>query len=290
MKKILVPIDYSLHADHAVKFAIEVAKKINAEVHIFHGVEVQELITTPSFMVLPQTDLAELQEVAAKEMEKYLDTIRANPTLKSPYLPNITGSIAIGRIKAVIDQAITDQQPDLLIMGKEGKGKLDRFFLGSTSKEMINNSTVPILLVPPTAVYEPIKKIAFATDLSESDLNTINSLARLFCLYDPEILVVHVDEKVSDFHDPRTPANQFLNRVTCHINYGKIYYRHITESDIDKGLQWLSEKGQANVLAMIHRKTGLFSRILTGSHTQKLANSVHLPLLVMPENRTPIGW
>lgn len=290
MKKILVPIDYSSHSDNALKFAIEIAKKIKADVHIFHGLEVPELIAMPGFMVWPAEDFSELKEEADQDMKEYIIKLKENPSLNTPYLPNISFSTAIGRTKQVITQEIATQQPDLVVMGMEGKGKIDRFFLGSTSREMIENSSVPILLVPANAVYEPIKKIAFATDLSESDINSIHHLARMFCLYGSEVLLVHVDDQPSDFHDPRTPANQFLNRVTCNINYGKIYFRHIKETDINKGLKWLSENGQANILAMIHRHIGIFSRLLTGSHTQKLAKIVHLPLLVMPEDKTPIGW
>jgi nucleotide-binding universal stress UspA family protein len=290
MKKILVPIDYSAHSDNAIKFAIEIAKKIKADVHICHGLEAPELIAMPGYMVWPAEDFSELKEDADQDMEKYVAKLKEDIQLSAPYLPNITFSTGIGITKHFIDQEISSQVPDLVVMGMEGKGNMDRFFFGSVSKEMIENPTVPILLVPKNAVYEPIKKIAFATDLSESDLNSIHDLARMFCLYDPEILLVHVDDEPSDFHDPRTPANQFLNRVTCNINYGKIYYRHIQEPMIDQGLKWLSENGQMNIISMIHRHTGVFSRLLTGSHTQKLAKSVHVPLLVMPEDKEPIGW
>lgn len=290
MKKILVPIDYSSHSDNAVSYAIEIAKKINADIHLFHGLEAPELIAMPGFMVWPAEDFSEMKEEADEDMEKYLLKLKEDPAHQQPYFPNITFSTSIGVTTQVINQAIIDQQPDLVIMGMEGKGKIDRFFLGSTSKQMIEKASVPILLVPAIAQYHPINKIAFATDLSESDLNSIHDLARLFCLYNPEILLVHADDRPSDFHDPKSPSSQFLNRVTCNINYGKIYYRHINETDIDKGLKWLSENGQVDILSMIYRHPSIVSRILEGSHTQKMANSIHLPLLVMPENKTPIGW
>lgn len=290
MKKILVPIDYSAHSDHAVKFAIEIAKKINADIHLFHGIEAPETIAMPGFMVWPGEDFSELKENADVLLEEYAQKLKENPSLQTPYFPKVTQSTSIGLTKEVINQIIAEQHPDLVVMGVEGKGKLDRFFLGSTSLALIEKPIVPILLIPTNTIYQPIKKIAFATDLSESDLNSINNIARLFCLYDPEILLVHVNDQPSDFHDPRTPANQFLNRVTCNINYGKIYYRHICEADIDKGLKWLTETHQIDILAMIHRQVGIFSRLLTGSHTQKLAKSVHFPLLILPEDKTPIRW
>lgn len=290
MKKILVPIDYSSHSDNAVVYALEMAKKIHADIHLFHGIETPEFVAMPGFMVWPSEDFTDLKAEADNDMEKYVTNIRRNPSFQYPYLRNIGFSTAIGSTSLVIGQAILDQKPDLVVMGMEDKGRINRFFLGSTSRAMIEKTTVPILLVPAKARYRPIEKIAFATDLSENDLNSIHDLARLFSLYNPEILLVHVDDQLSDFHDPRTPSNQFLNRVTCNINYNKIYYRHISETDIGKGLKWLTENGQVDILSMIHRHPSIFSRILDGSHTQKLAKSIHLPLLVMPEDKTPIGW
>ncbi|RYE53918.1 MAG: universal stress protein [Sphingobacteriales bacterium] len=42
MKKILVPIDYSPYSDNAVEYAIKIAKKINAEIHLCHSLEIPE--------------------------------------------------------------------------------------------------------------------------------------------------------------------------------------------------------------------------------------------------------
>jgi len=290
MKKILVPIDYSAYSENAVHYAIEIAKKINADIHLFHGLEIPELVPMAGVMMWPVENFADIQEDSDEDLSRYIDHLKTIPGMASPYFPNITFSSETGSVKQILDKLTSENHFDVIIMGLAGAGKLDQFLLGSNSRQVIEKTKVPVLLIPKEAVYEPFKKIAFATDLSESDLNSIYAIARLFCLFDPEILLAHVDEKLSDFHDPRTPANLFLNRVTCKLNYAKIYYRHINATSIEDGLSWLTENGQINILGMIHRHTSLFSRILEGSHTQKLARSIKVPLLVMPEDKTPIGW
>ncbi|MCY1542224.1 Universal stress protein family protein [compost metagenome] len=167
---------------------------------------------------------------------------------------------------------------------------LNRFLLGSNSRDLIEDAPVPVLLVPKESNYQPFKKIGFATDLTESDLNAIHEVARLFSMFNPELLLTHVSPLPSDFHDPRTPANQFLNEVTGKINYSKIYYRHITEAAIHKGLLWVTEYGRIDLLAMIHRKHSGLSNLLRSSYTKKVADLITLPLLIMPENHEPISW
>lgn len=289
MKKILVPIDYSTYSDHAVRYAINIAKKINAEIHLFHGIEMAELSPMAGVMMWPIENFSQLKEDADEDLKVYIENLKEDPYIEAP-LPNITFSSETGSVKKIIDKLSKENHIDLIIMGLAGAGKLNRFFLGSNSKDVIEKTSIPVLLVPKDAPYQPINKIAFATDLTEGDINSIHNLARLFCLFNPEILLVHVDEETSDFHDPRTPANAFLNRVTCKLNYSKIYYRHINAKNVEEGLKWLTENGQIEMLAMIHRHPNLISRILDGSYTQKLATMVQLPLLVMPEDKAPIGW
>ncbi|WP_316766451.1 universal stress protein [Pedobacter frigiditerrae] len=289
MKKILVPIDYSTYSDNAVRYAINIAKKINAEIHLFHGIEMAELSPMAGVMMWPIENFSELKEDADEDLKVYIENLKDDTSLGFP-LPNITFSSETGSVKKIIDKLSQESHIDLIVMGLAGAGKLDRFFLGSNSKDVIEKTCIPVLLVPKEAPYKPINKIAFATDFTEGDINSIHNVARIFCLLDPEILLVHIDEAASDFHDPRTPANVFLNRVTCKLNYSKIYYRHVNAKKVEEGLKWLSENGQIDVLAMIHRHPNLISRILDGSYTQKLATMVQLPLLVMPEDKTPIGW
>ncbi len=289
MKKILVPIDYSPCADNAVHYAIQIAKKINASVHLCHSLMVPELIPMAGLVVWPMEDSSQMKAEANEMLKAYLEKIHRNKELGIS-LPPITYSIEIGSVKDGVSAMVANQKIDLVIMGTSGAGNMERFFLGSNSREVVDEIKVPLLLVPKEASFTGMAKIALATDLSESDLNSIQTLARLFCLFEPEILLTHVNKKPADFHDPTTEANKFLNRVTCNINYAKIYYRHLTETDVDKGLTWIIANGHIDMLAMIHRPSGLLSRLLSRSHTQKMAKLSTLPLLVMPENKQPIGW
>ncbi|MGF1926021.1 MAG: universal stress protein [Bacteroidia bacterium] len=286
MKKILIPIDYSDYSNNAVDYAISIANKINADIHLCHALDVPDLNPMAGAMLWPLENFSELYRESDEELQTFVEKLKTT----KPIVPNITFSTETGSVKFIINKLTKEIHFDLIIMGLAGAGKLNRFFLGSNSRDVIENCKVPVLLIPKETSYQPFKKVAFATDLSESDINSVHHLTRLLALFNPEILLVHVSEQPSDFHDPRTPANVFLNNVTCKLNYSKIYYRQIKANGVDEGLKWLSENAQIDMLAMIHRHSSIFSRMLEGSHTQKMATAVHLPLLVMPENKSSIGW
>ena len=284
MKKILVPIDYSACANNAVHYAVALSKKLNASIHLVHGLAIPEFNDMSGIMIWPAENFMELSTAADEQLKLYVEKLMADVAVQSPS-PTITYSIETGSVKQVIDQLVASSQFDLIVMGLAGASALDRFFIGSNSREVIAQTKVPVLLIPQTTTHLSIDKIAFATDLTDTDIHVIHSIARLFCLFNPEILLAHVDDHPADFHDPSTPANRFLNMVTCNLNYSKIYYRHVKAKTIDAGLKWLSENAQLSMLAMIHRHPNIFSRILAGSHTQRLAKSIRVPLLVMPEDQ-----
>ncbi|EFA78091.1 hypothetical protein PPL_08739 [Heterostelium album PN500] len=50
-------------------------------------------------------------------------------------------------------QAIEIIKPDMVVVGTRGLNKLKRIILGSTSNYLINNSTIPVLVVPPHEVH-----------------------------------------------------------------------------------------------------------------------------------------
>ena len=125
-----------------------------------------------------------------------------------------------------------------------------------------------------------MKRIAFATDLTEADLALIHSLALFARPFNAEILIVHIsnDEPEAD----QKKIDDFLNEVTCKAHYHKIYYRHVKDMGIDEGLNWLTDHVDIDMLAMVHRKHNFIKRLFEGSHTQRMAVDAKLPLLVFP--------
>ncbi|WP_316766432.1 universal stress protein [Pedobacter frigiditerrae] len=284
MKKILIPIDFSVCADNAVHYAIQLARVAKADVHICHAIIPIESNIMYGIAISTQNDEQAQLLKTEQYLKTYAEKIIKDENLNTPTSPNLIYTCAAGTVKNVIKQMLEQQKIDLMIMGLSGAGEIKRFMMGSNSRDQIEAAKVPILLIPRKAHYAFIKKIAFATDLNIGDMNSIQNIARLFCRFEPEVLLTHIDALPSTIHNPNSDANLFLKNVTGKINYSKIYYRHIQQKSVNDGLMWLVEKGQVEILAMIHRHKGMFAELINGSHTQQMAKSITLPLLVLPED------
>jgi len=137
------------------------------------------------------------------------------------------------------------------------------------------------MLIPKGTHFMPVKKIAFATDLNISDMETIQLLALLAGKL-KELLIVHVITNREDRLLPHR-IETFMKELKSKVTYNKIYYENVYQSKIENGLNWLSSHGGSNILAVVHRRHNLKSDVLHNSHSQKMARHTNIPLMVIPE-------
>ncbi|WP_316841774.1 universal stress protein [Pedobacter gandavensis] len=285
MKTILIPTDFSPNADHAALYALELGKSMKASLKLCNAVMLPAAATMSPQVAWPLMDLGTLRTDATNELKKLSEKLKQQAKASgttAQECPPIEVLAEVGTVTEVLNMLAEKEKINLVVMGTSGVGSINRFFLGSTSRDLIDHANFPVLLIPPGTNFKPIKRIAFATDLSDGDLELIHSLALFARPFNAEILIVHItpDDFDPEVHQKKVDA--FLNDITCKVHYHKVYYRHVKDMGIDEGLTWLTDHVDLDMLAMVHRRYTFIKRLFEGSHTQKLAVHVKLPLLVFP--------
>lgn len=290
MKSLLVPIDFSVPATHAARYALHLARYIRANITLCHAIYMPIEVPTEPFGAWPGYDLATLKEESMKSLEEVAATMRNKVsafTLPGIFQPEVTCVTEAGGVTDVITQLAINQKAELIIMGMTGAGSIARLLLGSISRSMIDITHIPLLLIPNGFLFNKIRKIAFATSLVDEDIDVIHSLTGFARYFDADLLVTHVSDSDENDEAHQKKFAGFLTQVTCKINYDKIYFRHVNRSDVDKGLEWLTQHGYVDLLVMVHRQKGLFNSIFS-SHTHSTANHLNIPLMIMPANVYPV--
>jgi nucleotide-binding universal stress UspA family protein len=167
-----------------------------------------------------------------------------------------------GSVADVVDALALKERAVLVVIGTSKSGGLVRFLWGSNRNSLIEDVQVPLLLVPENYNYKSFKRIAFATDWSESDIEIIQTLASLARYYNAAILIIHVTNSEETEWLKSGDASVFLNRITCKVNYPNIYYRQIKNDDVDDGLNWLIQNGDIDILAMVHQQKSMVERLM----------------------------
>jgi nucleotide-binding universal stress UspA family protein len=284
MKTLLISTDFSKTATHAVEYGYNLATQIKADVILCNAVIVPAEIPQAGMAVWPTEEYNVLMEDSDNELkslktrlESKNSSLGINPAVK---IINETGILT-----DIVNEIVRDHKADMVVMGTHATSGAAHFLFGDHSRKMIDQTSKPLLLVPPQAQIAPIKKIAFATDFKqpEKDLEAIYKLVPFARLLNVDILITHVNNEKYQLVDFRNWLNQFLSELSNKADYPHIYYRIVKDSNTETGLDWLCGHGQIDMLVMIHRKHGFFDSIWNGSHTKKMADHLIIPLLVLPE-------
>jgi nucleotide-binding universal stress UspA family protein len=144
-RRILLPVDGSTFAEHALPYAIDIAQRTRAEliislVHVSH---------TPSTLDPAMGDALHAWDRAHMEREsEYLHGLadRAGAETGAKVVPRLLE----GEIIPSLEREVTALDVDLVVMSTHGRGGMERAWLGSVADTLVRHVDVPVLLITPT--------------------------------------------------------------------------------------------------------------------------------------------
>ncbi|WP_249274472.1 universal stress protein [Candidatus Enterococcus clewellii] len=138
-EKILVAVDGSKNAELALRHAVALAVKNDAELYILSIID-ENAISHSSFAF--SKVLAEEKELVRKEMEDHVDyAIDQGLTAVKPI-------VEIGNPKEYISSSVpTEENVDLIVIGATGKGRLTENAIGTTTNYVVQNAPCNVLVI-----------------------------------------------------------------------------------------------------------------------------------------------
>ncbi|MEO6523315.1 MAG: universal stress protein [Mucilaginibacter sp.] len=283
MKTIAVLTDFSKRAENAARYALCLAEKIHADIKLYNSFFVPSEDPLSAQIAWPMEDYEALKRESLHQLELF------GAKLKKEYSVGMTGTFkpAIeyechdGNFNTYLKGLEAEKDTVLLVIGDHEKG-MSTWMTGNHLDEIIDQVSLPVLVIGEHQKFQQIDKIAFATDLNTGDIEQIHSLAGLAGTFNAELLIVHIaDEKYDDL-ELQYKVDTFLSDITSKIDFAKIYYRRVKSIDVGHGLNWISEHGQIDMLVMVHRHKTFLQNLFKSSFTKEVAATIHLPLLIFP--------
>lgn len=134
IRKILVPTDFSDAADNALRYAVELASQLGAEIALVHAWQLSAYASPSSDLAKGmEADLAKDLEGAARRYSGHAVTIHRHLRLGVPYVEIVAAGEELGA--------------DLIVMGTTGKTGLEHFLLGSVAERIVRTAKCPVLTV-----------------------------------------------------------------------------------------------------------------------------------------------
>jgi universal stress protein A len=154
IRKILAPTDLSQFSETGVRYALNLAKDIGAEVTVYHvvnsdeliqyGEEMKEKIASDRAFRLPESFL-EKDQLALRRYLKdhFADLI---PSV------NICEKVELGRTEESIVEEAKKHAADLIVISSHGRTALAYIVKGSVTEKLIRNAPCPVLSIGPESV------------------------------------------------------------------------------------------------------------------------------------------
>ena len=135
-KKILVPVDGSKYSNRALARACNLAKKYDSRISLIYVIDNSRVI----LFVSRKDYLNELKNFGKKVLEKATRMTEKRKVKSKQVMKE-------GKPAQQILNFVKKEKHDLIVVGNKGLGSIDRFFMGSVSTKLVNNSQCPVLVV-----------------------------------------------------------------------------------------------------------------------------------------------
>ncbi len=293
IKKILCPLDFSKCSKVAMKNAIELAKKVKGELHLFHAILLYEDDSYKPDDRLPDNIVSyELIEEISNQKLKNIAVDNAGDSFKVV----TASSRAFSAAEEILNYA-EDKQVDLIIMGTHGRSAISHFLLGSVAERVIRMAKCPVMTFRKDSKnLGDYKKILVPTDFSTHSKLALRYALELADFYKSDITLFHSFEqqmhpafyaagKASIFEidselkqraaDAMTKFRNELGKPEITTNYifaEGVAYHEIVEDTKKKNYDLL-------VIAT-HGLRGL-EHFLIGSTTEKVIRHAEVPVLTV---------
>ena len=285
MKTIAVLIDFSERSEHAAKYALHLAKKIKADVILYH----LDLVPVSKKPVLtsgyPDDEAQDLRSEINDQLEAFSARLKSQLIERcSPhsFLPEIKYDQDNQEIVDVMTSIVNNDDVILIVTAPPDSQDMAAYMLSDHCQQIMHWAPVPVMIVPGTTIIRNPEKIAITINLGELDTDYINVLANLVAQFSPEIMVSHLTENHSLGDTFTHLEKKFLASIHKRVNYGRVYYRRIIVGG-QKGWKWLNDNKKCDVLAISHQQQKVLNEFFNLGRTPEVSHHITIPVIVLPD-------
>ncbi len=186
LKKLLVATDFSSTSRSALRFARDLAAKLEGSIEL---VNVSKDPRAETWVTLSgnSSDHAEgITKAARSELARLRDEVLVSEDLADAPLHARVGNVS-EQVLAVAAKA----GADVIVCGATGTTRLKALFFGATASRLVRQSSLPVLIVPDAEVDSPPDVVLAPIDMSETSRLSLKYAATIAAACGAELVVLH---------------------------------------------------------------------------------------------------
>lgn len=272
LNKILVPTDFSEHAENALQVAAQLAHQYAAEIYLLHMIELPANMSNP----VGDTRSSDLPE-AIGFMK--LARKRFSEFLSKPYLQGlkIFEIVEFNQAFEGIMETSREHGCDLIIMGSKGASGFREMFVGSNTEKVVRSSDIPVLVIKKNHTQFTVKDFVFATNLDGSSKKTLHNVVKLARLFNARLHLLYINT-ANEFITSKDTDN-YLEEYLAGIPLENFEFHVYNDDSVEQGILNFSRGINADLIGIAtHGRKGL-AHFFNGSISEDLVNHAKIPVV-----------
>lgn len=270
MKRILVPTDFSQHAEHALRVAAQIARKNDGEIYLLHMLELphqgSDALTTghdiPEIMFFKNAAIRRLEDLMDAD---FLEGLKVFEVIQ--FEMAFDGILKLSKKNDI----------DLIVMGSHGASGYKEMFIGSNAEKVVRNSEVPVLVIKEANENFEVKNFVFASDFNDEAKKTFKKALEVAKTFGAtmHLLTINTPTHFVTTSTAEAKMKDFANDY----DYSKMEIHIYNEKNVEKGILKFAKKIDADLIGMsTHGRKGL-AHFLNGSISEDLVNHSYRPVI-----------
>ncbi len=140
VRSILVPVDFSEHADSVIDWAAHLAEEHQSKLVLLHAYHLPVEFQQVEGAYLPADFWNSVKDEAKKQLAVYGDQLRERSL-------EVDELIREGYPATVIEETAEELAADLIVIGSRGRSGLKHLLLGSIAERVVQKAPCPVLTV-----------------------------------------------------------------------------------------------------------------------------------------------
>ena len=272
--KLLVTTDFSSNSKGAIRFAQNLAKQSkNVEVIFYHAIHIlQPVRWSSSFFEGYRKE--EIERLTA-DLKKFIYSVISKDKAQFTDVKFVVET-CISTEKDILKYA-ENNKLDFICIATQGAGML-RKVMGTHTSYIVNNSKVPVMVIPSHYRAKPIKNITYLSDF-ENLKSELSKTIKLTTEISSHVEVLHyssitLDQKKFEKNKELFKTKEFEN-IILHVK--RI---NLELSIVDRITNYIQKSKPELLIMFTRRERSFFEDLFLPSKSAELTYSTKIPVLI----------
>jgi nucleotide-binding universal stress UspA family protein len=281
LTRLLVPLDFSECSLNALAYAVALARKVNAELTLYHGYHV---VADSDLAPIAASYVGQQMDQQQKLWQDRLDELAAQLRQQTYEFSNAPLKVhTIAKMGLVVDDVadlVGEEGFGLVVMGTKGSSGLEKILFGSVTAAVIDRVKIPVLAIPKDCRFQQLDHIVYGTNFDAKDIQVIDDLLELANAFDARITALHVSTTDAELTNDQQEIES-LRDTYWFTPVERLDFQLRREESAQKGLEHYLQEHQTDLLAVLRQNRTFLERLLERSVSRGLAFHCQVPLLIL---------